>query len=116
MIPTSPPLIVPSVRPTEEDEIRDGKCIASINGSGRQCNHLVGRDGSTFGEVCVEMFDDESDRDDDQILVTYEVFGTYRMTRKHLWLGDLYTSQVPVITGEQDATEPDLDAFPHYAW
>jgi hypothetical protein len=92
-----------------------GNSIASSNGSGQECHPLVGQDGTKFGKVCVEVVDDDSDPND-KVRVTYEVNGSYRMTRKYLWLGESSNPQVPVITGDQDALEPDLDAFPHYSW
>jgi hypothetical protein len=119
-MPTKTSLVSPyterPVAPIHGDfDMGIAKCMASNSGSGRQCHPLVGQIGTKFGQVCVEVVDDDRDPND-KVRVTYEVYGDYRMTRKYLWLGDSPNSQVPVMTGEEDSLEPDLDAFPHYSW
>jgi hypothetical protein len=111
------PTDAPTIAPTAMASSSPGpsKCVASNADSGRECRPLVGQDGTEFGQVCMEVVDDGSDPNH-KVHVTYEVKGDFRMTRKYLWLGDSSNAQVPVLTGEQDALEPDLDAFPHYSW
>ncbi|CAB9500260.1 Calcium-binding EGF domain [Seminavis robusta] len=120
LLPSSSPTMVPTSAPSTaaptEEKLEKGvsKCIASNDGSGRECHPLIGQDGTRFGRVCVELIEDEQDPND-VLNVTYTVYDQYRLTRKYLWVGEDSESQVPVIRRELSQPEPDLDAFPHYS-
>ena len=98
-------------------------CIASSDGSGRECRPLVGHDGTLYGDVCIEMSKDgDTGENSNNVLnVTYTTLGYYRLTRNFLWLGDTAEAKVPTKSRESreldnGADEPDVEHFPHFSW
>ena len=122
-LPTTSPSMVATTAPTMlTSTVGTEACIATDDGSGRQCRPLVGKDGTHFGEVCIEMAnaEDTAEKSNNVLNVTYTTREDYRLTRNFLWLGDKDGSKVPTKSKESreldNGEEPDVEQFPHFSW
>ena len=121
--PSNPDTPSPTIVPTSSTStVGIEACVATDDGSGRQCRPLVGKDGTHFGEVCIEMaFDGDTGENSNHVLnVTYATREDYRLTRNFLWLGDHTGAKVPTKSRESQeidiGEEPDVEHFPHFSW